>query len=156
MKSVVVELAGKTYTVQSLKFKAERAWRKKYDAPISSLINALSQTQSITDRSSEPGQWLREMGGVLLAHAGELVNALLSSPDTLMDAICEYSPAIASEREWIEENAYQEEIAKAFVEVLKIAYPFGQLLGIVTSLGSLEKQTTPSSPSPSGDSSKTT
>lgn len=156
MKSVVVDLAGKKYTVESLKFKAEREWRKTYDAPISNLINAISQTSSATSQSTEAGQWLRQMGSVFLSHAGELVRALIDSPDILLDAICSYSPTLAADRVYIEENCYQDEIAKAFVEVLKIAYPFGSLLGIVTSLGSLEKQTTPNSPSPSGNSSKTT
>lgn len=155
MKSTTVTIAGRQYSIESLKFKAEREWRKKYDAPISALINTLSQTRTITDQSNDPGQWLRQMGGVLLSHAGELVKALIESPDTLLNAICDYSPVLQADRDYIEENSYQDEIAAAFIEVLKIAYPFGSLLSLVKNLGSLEKQTTPSSPSPSGDSSKT-
>jgi len=157
MKSKVVTLAGRTYTIESLKFKAERAWRKKYDAPIGDLINAISNVKEMSGKEyDKAGDLMREVGTVLLAHANDLIRALLESPDTLFDAICDYSPALASDRAFIEENAYQDEIALVFVEVLKIAYPFGSLLGIVTSLGSLEKQTTPNSHEPSGISGMTT
>jgi len=157
MKSIHVELAGKTYEIESLKFKAERAWRKKYDAPITDLINAISHVRSLSGQEfNKPADLFKEIGSVLLTHANDLIKALLDSPDTLFEAICDYSPALAADRQFIEENAYQDDIAKAFVEVLKIAYPFGSLLGMVTSLGSLEKQTSPNSPSPNGASGKTT
>jgi len=155
MKNTKAVLAGRTYTIESLKFKAERAWRKTFDAPITNLVNTLSQTRTITSESNDAKQWLQQVGSMVLSHAGELVRAMIDSPDTMLDAICAYSPALAADRDFIEENAYQDEIAAAFVEVLKIAYPFGTLLGMITSLGSQEKQTMPSSPSPSGDSSKT-
>ncbi len=157
MKSVNVELAERKYTVESLKFKAERVWRHRYDAPISNMLSALTSLKDVSGKEfKDTGDFLKEVGGVLLSHAGELVGAMLNSPDTMLDAICDYSPAVAADRGWIEENCYQDEIARAFVEVLKIAYPFGQLLQLASNLGSPEKQITPSSPSPSGDSSKTT
>jgi hypothetical protein len=156
MKSITITLGDRTYTVQSLKFKAEREWRKKYDAPISNLITAVSTVKHLSTKQYEQtGELFKEIGMVLLSHADELLSALLNSPDTCFEAICDYSPAIAADRAFVEENAYQEEIARAFIEVVKLAYPFGSLLGIATSLGSLEKQTTQSSPSLSGDSGKT-
>ena len=157
MKSTNVNLAGRTYTIESLKFKAERAWRKKYDAPIGNLISAISNIKELSGKEyDKASDLMKEIGGVLLAHANELMRALLESPDTLLDAICDYSPALAADRALIEENAYQDEIARVFVEVLKIAYPFGALLGIATSLGSAEKQTAPNSHEPSGVSGMTT
>ena len=151
MKSTKVNLAGRTYTIESLKFKAERAWRKKYDAPIGNLISAISNVKELSGKEyDKAGDLMKEVGTVLLAHANDLIKALLDSPDILFDAICDYSPALAADRTFIEENAYQDEIARAFVEVLKIAYPFGSLLGIATSLGSQERQTSPNSHEPSG------
>ena len=151
MKSTKVNLAGRTYSIESLKFKAERAWRKKYDAPIGNLINAISNIKELSGKEyDKASDLMKEIGVVMLAHAKDLIRALLESPDILLDAICEYSPALAADRAFIEENAYQDEIAQAFIEVLKIAYPFGSLLGIATSLGSMEKQITPNSHEPSG------
>lgn len=156
MKKSSVTLAGRTYVIESLKFKAEREWRKKYDAPIGNLVGAISNLQGIGGKQYEKaGDLLKEVGATLLSNAGSLLQAMLDSPDILFEAICDYSPAIGTDRAYIEENAYQDEIAGAFMEVLKIAYPFGKLLGIVTSLGSQEKQTTPNSPLASGDSTTT-
>lgn len=156
MKSTKVKIAGREYTIESLKFKAERAWRKKYDQPISELIGAISSVSDASKKEfKDAGELMREIGAVLFAQAGGLIKALLESPDTLLDAICEYAPALAADRAFIEENAYQDEITQAFVEVLQIAYPFGSLLGIVKTLGQMEKQTEQNSPSPNGDSGKT-
>lgn len=156
MKSIIVTLASRTYTVESLKFKAERAWREKYDAPIRNLLDALSGLKDVSAKQyGTTGDFLKEVGGILLAQAGELVGAMLNSPDTMLDAICDYSPTFAADRAWIEENSYQDEIAKAFIEVLQIAFPFGQLFQLARNLGSQEKLTSPNSPSPSGESGKT-
>lgn len=151
MKSIQVNLGGRQYTIESLKFRAERAWRKKYDVTINELIGAVSKVKELSSKEFDTtGGLFKEIGMVLLSHADDLIRALLNSPDILLEAICDYSPVLSADREFIEENAYQDEIAAAFVEVLKIAYPFGSLLGIVTSLGSVEKQTSPNSPAPSG------
>lgn len=151
MKSISVDLAGRSYTIESLKFRAERAWRKKYDVPIANLIGAIANVKELSAKEfDKPGDLLKEVGMVLLSHANELMKALLDSPDIIFEAICDYSPVLAADREFIEENAYQDEIAAVFIEVLKIAYPFGSLLGIAKSLGSLERQTSQSSLEPSG------
>lgn len=156
MKSTTVALAGRTYTVESLKFKAERAWREKYDAPIRNLMGALTGLKDVsTKQFGTTGDFLKEVGGILLAQAGELVGAMLNSPDTMLDAICDYSPVLAADRALIEENSYQDEIAKAFIEVLQIAFPFGQLFQLVRSLGSQEKPTSQNLPLPNGESGKT-
>jgi hypothetical protein len=160
VKSTKVNLAGRDYTIESLKFRAERAWRKKYDVPIANLIGAISNVRELSSKEFDtPSDLLKEVGMLLLSHANELMKALLDSPDIIFDAICDYSPALAADRDFIEENSYQDEIAVVFVEVLKIAYPFGSLLGIAQSLGNIgsqEKQTSQSSPLPSGESGKTT
>lgn len=157
MKQTTVTLAGKAYRIESLKFKQERAWRKKYDAPLGALIDAISKVRLMGEQEFEkPADLFREIGAALLSHANELLKAMLNSPDLLFDAICDYSPQVRADRDYIEEHAYQDEIAAAFLEVLKIAYPFGSLLGIVKSLGSQEKQISPNSPDMNGDSGKMT
>lgn len=157
MKSITVNLAGHTFTIESLKFKAERAWRKKYDLPVANLIGAIATVKEVSSTEfDKPTDLLKQIGGILLSHATDLMKALLDSPDIIFEAICDYSPVLADNRDFIEENAYQDEIAAVFIEVLKIAYPFGSLLGIAQSLGSLEKQTSPNSPEPNGESGKMT
>lgn len=151
MKTIEITLAGRNYTIESLKFRAERVWRKKYDMPIANLIGAIANVKELSTKEFEKTtDLLKEVGLVLLSHANDLMKALLDSPDIIFEAICDYSPALAADRAFIEENAYQDEISAVFIEVLKIAYPFGSLLGIAKSLGSLEKQTSQNLPEPSG------
>ena len=72
---------------------------------------------------------------------------LIGSMDLLLDLLFAYSPELAEDRERIEEEAYDEEALAAFTEVLKLAYPFGELLAMVN--GRTASKTSPNSHSPS-------
>jgi hypothetical protein len=44
----------------------------------------------------------------------------------------EYSPALCADKERIEAESYDSEIVQAFMEVLKLAFPFGSAVGKLT------------------------
>ena len=48
--------------------------------------------------------------------------------DILLDLLCEFVPAIAADRARIEAEAFDDEVVKAFVAVLGLVYPFGDML----------------------------
>jgi hypothetical protein len=60
-----------------------------------------------------------------------LVNGLSHSIDEIIDMVFDYSPELAADREWIEENATSSEAVSAFVEVLKLSYPFLEILALL-------------------------
>lgn len=123
MKSIDVELGGQKYEVRRLSIKGSREWRKQIEGPVGELVNVLI---------SAPGVRLDDVsaiGGLL----GVVKDVLLGSVDLIIEALFAYAPSLNSDRERIEEEADDEEALAAFVEVLKLAYPFGSLIENVSS-----------------------
>jgi hypothetical protein len=137
-KEITVTLGSKPYTVIALPIAASKAWREALAGPFGEIADALTQANTVeVHRFADIAVLVRQMSGVLLG-----------SVDKMLDLLFSYSPALAAERQWIEENAYDEEALHAFAEVLKLAFPFGVLLEVVT--GRMATRTLPNSPSPNG------
>ena len=136
-RTVIVTIAEKKYTVEEMRSRANEAWRKRLQEPFGALVAQLEGAAD-TDVSSP-----RAIATLVQDTAG----ALLRSPDTLRELLLEYSPALAAERERILEEAYDSELLDAFVQVLKLAFPFGGMvdkLAGLARLGQTARQTMPS------------
>jgi hypothetical protein len=57
-------------------------------------------------------------------------DVILAAPDRITAMLFDYSPVLAADRARIEAEVYESELIAAFVEVLKLAYPFGELLSL--------------------------
>ena len=57
---------------------------------------------------------------------------IFEAVDLMREKLFEYSPELAADRERIETEGYDSEIMAAFIEVLKLAFPFGQVIGLVS------------------------
>lgn len=121
MQTKTVILAGKEYTLEALPIRQAREFRKKFAAPLEGLISALQKTptQDLTD--------LEAVGALL----GIVKNVLIGSIDMALEILFAYSSEIATDREHIEAEAYDEEALGAFLEVIKLLYPFGRLASIL-------------------------
>lgn len=123
-KIVAVELGGKSYEVAALTYRRSKEWREELSGVFDGLVRVLEGVEGVE---------LSDLAGV-----GELVDVLrgtvLGAMDTVLELLRAYSPAIEADIERIEEEAFDEEILDAFVEVLKLAYPFGRLGTIVSGL----------------------
>lgn len=130
MRTATVTLAGKQYTLQALPMRQNAEWRRRLAGPFGELTNILENAGSIqlTD-----GQGL---AGVVRTLSG----TLLGSVDILLGLLFDYSPALRGDRERIETEAYDDEALRALVEVLKLAYPFGELLTLVRGVMSKETE----------------
>lgn len=137
-KEVKVSMGGRNYTVTALPIIKSKEWREALAIPFSTLTQALTMAQTTE---------LDNLAGI-----GDIVNrlsgTLLGSVDLMLDLMFSYSPELAKDREWIENNAYDEEALQAFGEVLKLAFPFGILLELVT--GRMGAKTSLNSPSRNG------
>ena len=85
----------------------------------------------------------------------ELRALLVTAPDLLIELFFAYAPDLAANQEAILDTAYDSELIAAFTAVLGMAYPFGSLAKLATSLasGSTPKLSMPTStnlPSPNG------
>lgn len=123
-RTVTVTLAGTDYQITELRSRANAAWREQLREPFGALVDRLEGAGETNVTSA------RDVVGLVRETAG----TLLQAPDLLGGLLFAYSPELARDRERIIEEAYDSEILSAFVEVLKLAFPFG---GIVQRLAGL-------------------
>ncbi|MBK8987386.1 MAG: hypothetical protein IPM39_15135 [Chloroflexi bacterium] len=138
MKTAVVAIAEKPYTIREPKRKANAKWRQRFQAEFSdvaALIEGLPRTEMTPEA----------LGGLL----HQIIGKVGGSVDILAELVFDYSPELAADRETIEEEAYDSEIMAAFTAVLKLAYPFGSVLETMNGLVALGQKAKPTLPSSS-------
>lgn len=136
-RTVKVAIAGREYEVPELRSRANEAWRKRLQEPFGALVRRLEGAGE-TDITSP-----RQIAALVQETAG----TLLESPDTLRELLFAYAPALEQDRERILEEAYDSELLGAFVEVLKLAFPFGGMIEKVAGLAHLGQTPRPITPS---------
>jgi len=131
VKSVTILLGEQSYTIHELPTRKNEAWRKKLSEPFARVAGFLE---------NGPQKELNDTAGIgaLVREVSEL---LIKSPEIVTGLLFDYAPELAADRERISENCYDSEIMDAFVEVLKLAFPFGGLIQRVAALGSASKPT---------------
>ena len=125
-RQVSITLGGVTYEVPALAIKGAKAWRDKFQRPFEEIAAALAGAGSIAITS----------GAGLAGLLNTLRGVLLKSPDILLEMLYEYSPLLKADAERIEAEAFDDEVMVAFVEVLRLAYPFEALMSFFRGLGS--------------------
>ena len=121
-KTVTVILGGQSYHIDALPIARSKAWRAQLAGPFGQLAATLEHAGEI-DLTS----------GGDLAHLIQVVSdTLLGSIDLLQELLFAYAPALAADRARIEAESYDEEAMNALIEVLKLAYPFGAVLTLVS------------------------
>jgi hypothetical protein len=134
MKTITVTLGGNSYEIAQLPAGASRQWRQKFGAPLEQLIGAVQASagalkSAISGSASiDAGELIGVLGQSLLSGVG---SALLGSMDTAWEMLYAYSPTLKANQSEIEAAAFDDEGMRALVEVLKLAFPFGELLRIV-------------------------
>lgn len=108
--------------VRPLPIRAAREWRAQFNARFAALTNLLANADQIELNSAAD---IAQLVGVAR-------DVLVTAPDALFDLLCSFVPDIATDRERIEVEAFDDEVITAFVEVLRLAFPFEGLKAIVT------------------------
>ena len=135
-----VKLGGRDYVIVAPPIRASKKWRESLARPFGSLTAALETASTV---ELDMGQ-LMDIAGLVRQFSGVLIGSI----DTMLDLLFEYSPVLAQDREWIEENAYDDEALEAFTAALRLAYPLGQLMSILG--GPSPSRTSSNSPSQNG------
>ncbi len=100
-RTVDVELGGRTFTVRQLPIRKDAEWRAKAK-PIVEPVVEIAMQQGVTMPTADR-----------LAKLA-LVNAMLYEPMQMLELIVAYAPdELGSEQQWIEDNAYPDEIMTA-------------------------------------------
>lgn len=100
MRTITVSLGGEQVTVRQLPVGPMARWAEAHEAvctPMGEMALAVGM------RDPTPEQMAR-----LAVSAG-----LLIKPREMLDAVCAYSPELEERRQWVEENAYQDELLAA-------------------------------------------
>lgn len=120
MRTATITLNEKKYEITELRHRKNREWRQKLEAHISDLASSLD---------AGLGSEITDLGSI-----SQLVRAVIKygvrSTDLLCELVAEYAPSLKDALE----DSYDSEITAAFVEVLKLAYPFS---GVVSALKNL-------------------
>ncbi len=133
-----ITIAKREYDLSELPALDNSEWRQSLTEQYGTLIQ---QLMSATDTQYDTPDGLAKLGNL----GGALVVKLGGSIEDLRDRVIAYSPDLQRDRDYILKNGYDSEFLKAFVEVIKLAYPFGGLSQMMTAalrqLGELSRQT---------------
>ena len=144
-----VTLGGKEYEIKPGSINHNFRWRKRFYAEFSKATRPfLSQYK--------PGLLARLMGKDETGRFLEgLRMAFLEMPEILRDLFFAYAPYLP--RKEIEENANELELAEAYKEVMRLAFPFLDVVKTLVGLANLQPLEKPtSSPSTSGGATRAT
>lgn len=117
-KPVTVILDGNEYTITEKRSRENAAWRRRLEGPFAELADLLEGGPSteITDMAS------------LAALVRSASGLLIGSIDTIRELLADYATELPLD------DAYDSEIMDAFVEVLGLAFPFGQVVNKIRGL----------------------
>jgi len=103
---LTIKLGTKDFQVKILALGKARSWRMKLLETMSCVLASFKDVPT-------PGNM-----------APALTAAMLTFPDKLHDLVEAYSPEIAADREYILENASDEQLAAAYGRITAVAFPF--------------------------------
>ena len=132
-KTTTINLGGREFAIRELPTKPAEQWRKKLAdelTPLTELIQGAPDLMKI--------ELTAERVPVLIEQAKGL--ALRSLP-AVRELVIAYAPELTAERAWLEDNACDSELIEAFVEVLKMAFPFGSLGPMLSKVAKLGQET---------------
>lgn len=113
---IIIVLGEKEYEVKPLVIKDSRMWR----AEVAKLLGSLSQYTGIT--TDTPDKFMEAMQAMLVA-----------MPDAVVNLVFSYAKSL--DREAIECVATDAEMARAFNQIIEVAFPLARsVIGAMTSL----------------------
>lgn len=130
MKQSTIVIAGTTMTVTELPTRRNRAWQKMLTARLQPAADLLKNKRTIKLPSSldELQSDEKEFDiGPLLDVGNDLAGLFFNGLDDVADLVIEYVPELKAEKEQVLDVAYDSEFVFAFWEVLKLAFPFGEM-----------------------------
>ena len=134
MNQAEIVLGERSYTITELPLRRATAWRQRLSAMFggaAKLVSDLPNTK-IDD--------MQDVVGLVSVLKGMLVDSVDQAAELLLD----FSQELRDDEEYILENAYPSQVLDGFWEAMKLAFPFGQLVGraasVVTMMDQLGQQ----------------
>jgi hypothetical protein len=130
MQTAQVTLGGRDYTLTELLSRKNAEWRTRFKSLVSEAVGTLNFDFSAELTPQALNNLVQTLGG-----------ALLDGLENLKTLLLEYSPALLADQERIMDESYDSEFSTLLIEVLKLAFPFGNLVKFLRGAGQLGAQT---------------
>ena len=115
MRTVTVVLGGEDCEIRELRARKNAKWLKKLEGPLQDVVRMVVEGMGMDDITDGAAM------GTLLASVTEF---LAGSFDLVLDLLIEYAPELQQRFE----DCYTSEAVEAFVQVVQLALPFGDLI----------------------------
>jgi hypothetical protein len=136
-KTSKVTLGGREYILTEKVMGVSRRWREQLRQSsvmqiFNSLDDAITQIVAAASGIQDDNGRVNVAAGISLATiAPAIVRGLTNSIDDVIDLLFDYAPELKADEAWLDENAYNEELIMAFLEVLKLNFPIMALWDMV-------------------------
>lgn len=118
MPNNTATIAGQSFEIVPLTIGKASAWRKKFQALLDPILAGLA---------SAPQTNVSDMAAITTL-VQTIQRDVMGAIDQIFVMLCEWSPAIAAQKDHILEHGTDAEIVDAFMIVMGQAFPFGQVL----------------------------
>lgn len=147
---VEVQMGDRTFRIDRLKTRASDEWRDKLGASglWAKVLEGIKQVLPVV-RNGENVQ-MSEIADLLPQVLPTIQEMLLGGMREMRGLLFNYAASLRDEEEWVLNNAYDEQIVAAFVEVVQLAFPFGRVLSYLSGLS--QRPTKPNSSTPNTES----
>jgi hypothetical protein len=116
---------------------------KEYDVQVLTILKARKWREQLADVAKDiAGKLSGDTNGIDGAFFSGLAAGFLQFPEKIADLIFSYAPDLP--RQEIEESATEEELALAFSQIMKVAFPFVRQLALVNTVLSTAQSLSPS------------
>jgi hypothetical protein len=129
MQTIQVTLGGRDYTLTELPARKNAEWRTRFKSLVSEAVGTLNFDFGAEFTPQVLNDLVQNLGG-----------ALLDGLENLKALLLEYSPSLVADQERIMDEAYDSEFSTLLIEVLKLAFPFGNLVKFLRGAGQLGAQ----------------
>ena len=130
---LTVTLGGRRYEIARKHIKEAAAWREKFKNEFGLMIGVFEIAQTYTAKNESIGQSMEKMGlGEAAGIAKNFTSLFLNSMDTVLAMVYSYAPSLEADKDYIESNAYDEDIVDIFIKILLMAYPAGKLTALIS------------------------
>ena len=137
MKTETITLGEREYTLRELPIRPARQFRAALKEHFGGFIDLIegSPNVELTD--------MKAVSGLMRT----LSATLLDSVDTALDLLLQFSPELAKDRDYIEDNALGSQVVDSFIAAIGLSFPFfgsariGKLTRSIQQIGSQTNQT---------------
>ena len=113
-------LGGQKYDIRPLPIARSREWRAKVKAPLELIVTTVANLPELNLNDLEIG--------AIVGLVQHIFATVTDAPDLMLGWLYDYAPNIAEDKDRIEAEAFDAEVAEAFALIVKQVYPLGRLV----------------------------